>query len=95
MRMRVKGADAEARKEKRGAWGASQGGGAPALPDSVTLTRTIAVLDTENPSRQLGLLRPGAVVEILGAETPMLIRIQFKAGEEDMQGLCNRVDLGI
>lgn len=94
MRMRLKGAEAEARREKRGAWSSGKSP-PPALPDSLTLPRTITVLDTENPSRSIGILRAGAQVEILGAETPTLIRIQFKAGEEDMQGLANRVELGI
>lgn len=95
MRLRIKGADAEARREKRGAWAAGKNPTGPTLPDSVTLTRTITILDPDNSSRTLGLLRPGAVVDILGAETPTLIRIQFKAGEETMDGLCNRSELGI
>lgn len=94
MRMRLKGAEAEARREKRGAWAAGKSP-PPALPDSVTLARSVTVLDTENPSRALGILRAGATVEILGVETPTLIRIQFKAGEESMEALCNRSELGI
>ena len=94
MRMRIKAAETEARREKRGAWSIGKGTG-DSISGTHTLTRTITVLDPENPSRTLGLLRAGAEIEILGADTPALIRIQFKAGEEDMEGLCNRGELGI
>ncbi|HMO50161.1 MAG TPA: thermonuclease family protein [Kiritimatiellia bacterium] len=94
MRLRIRAAESEARRERRGAWAVGKGEG-NTLPDSVTLARTVTILDPENPSRSLGLLRAGATVEIIGMETPTLIRIQFKAGDEDMEGLCNRSELGI
>jgi endonuclease YncB( thermonuclease family) len=94
MRMRIKGAEAEAKKEKKGAWSEGSGQG-ETLSGPRTLTRTITVLDTEDPSKALGMLRAGAQVEILGVESPTLIRIQFKAGTEDREGLCQKADLGI
>lgn len=94
MRMRVKGAEAEAKKEKRGAWSQGKGQG-DTISGTRTLARSVTVLDTEDPSKALGVLRAGATVELLGAETPTLIRIQFKAGEQDMEGLVQRADLGI
>lgn len=94
MRSRLKYAEQEAKKEKLGAW--SKGGGkGDTLPDRVTLQRSVTVLDVEEPSRSLGILRAGASVEILGAETPTLIRIQFKVGEGSREGLCQRGELGI
>ncbi|HMP89779.1 MAG TPA: thermonuclease family protein [Kiritimatiellia bacterium] len=94
MRLRIKAAEAEARREKRGAWAIGKGMG-DSLSGTHILTRTVTVLDPDNPSRSMGLLRAGAEIEIIGVETPTLIRIQFKAGDEDMEGLCNRADLGI
>lgn len=95
MRMRVKGAETEAKKEKRGAWTKGSGAGGETISGTRTLARSVTVLDTEDPSRAIGILRAGATVELLGAETPTLIRIQFKAGEQDMEGLCQRSELGI
>lgn len=94
MRMRVKAAEAEAKKEKRGAWSKGSGQG-DIFSGPRVLSRSITVLDSEDPSRALGVLRAGARVEVLGAETPTLIRIQFKAGETDREGLCQRADLGM
>lgn len=94
MRMRIKGAENEAKKEKRGAWSQGSGKG-ESLSGSHTLSRTVTVLDTEDPSKALGMLRAGAQIEILGTETPTLIRIQFKVGEENREGLCQRTELGI
>jgi len=94
MRMRIKAAEAEAKKEKRGAWSKGSGQG-DAFSGPRILSRSITVLDTEDPSRALGVLRAGARIEILGAESPTLYRIQFKAGETDREGLCQKADLGI
>jgi endonuclease YncB( thermonuclease family) len=94
MRMRVKGAEAEAKKEKRGAWSQGKGQG-DTISGTRTLARSVTVLDAEDPSKAIGVLRAGATVELLGAETPTLIRIQFKAGEQDMEGLVQRAELGI
>jgi len=94
MRMRIKAAETEAKREKRGAWAQGKGVG-DTLSGTRTLMRSITIMDPEDPSRSLGILRAGAQVEILGAETPTLIRIQFKAGEEDMEGLCQRSELGM
>lgn len=95
MRLRIKGAEAEAKKAKRGAWSQGSGAGGDAISGTRTLVRSITILDTEDPSRAIGVLRAGAVVELLGVETPTLIRIQFKAGDKDMEGLCQRGELGI
>ncbi len=95
MRLRIKGAEAEAKKEKRGAWSQGSGAGGEAISGTRTLARSITILDTEDSSRAIGVLRAGAVVELLGVETPTLIRIQFKAGDQDMEGLCQRSELGI
>jgi endonuclease YncB( thermonuclease family) len=94
MRMRIKSAEAEAKKEKRGAWSNGSGQG-ETMSGPHTLMRTITVLDTEDPSKALGMLRAGARIELLGTETPTLIRIQFKVGDEDREGLCQKADLGI
>jgi len=95
MRLRIKSAESEAKKEKRGAWTQGSGAGGDAISGTRTLVRSITVLDTEDQSRAIGVLRAGAVVELLGVETPTLIRIQFKAGDQDMEGLCQRGELGI
>lgn len=94
MRMRVKAAEAEAKEAKRGAWSKGHGKG-NTLTGNITLPRSATVLDVEDSSKALGVLRAGAVVEILGEETPTLIRIQFKAGDQDREGLCQRADLGL
>jgi len=94
MRMRVKAAEAEAKKEKRGAWSKGSGKG-DTISGPRILSRSITILDTEDPSRALGVLRAGARIEILGVESPTLLRIQFKAGETDREGLCQRSELGM
>lgn len=94
MRMRIKGAESEAKKEKRGAWSQGKGQG-DTISGTKVLTRSVTILDTEDPSRTIGILRAGATVELLGAESPTLIRIQFKAGDKDMEGLCQRSELGM
>jgi endonuclease YncB( thermonuclease family) len=93
MRMRIKGAEAEAKKEKRGAWSTGSGPG-DTLSGSHTLARSITVLDVDDPSRALGVLRAGATIELLGSESPTHVRIQFKAGETDREGLVQRAELG-
>ncbi|HMO04325.1 MAG TPA: thermonuclease family protein [Kiritimatiellia bacterium] len=94
MRMRIKSAEAEAKKERRGAWSQGRGQG-DTIAGTRVLNRSVTVLDVEDMSKAIGVLRAGASVELLGAETPTLIRIQFKAGEQDMEGLVQRADLGI
>jgi len=94
MRRRLQEAEREAKAAKRGAWSVGQGSGNTIAGERV-LTRTVTVLDPENPSRTLGLLRAGAAVTILGAETPTLIKIRFKVGDEDREGLCQRAELGL
>ncbi len=102
---RLKSAEREAQKEKRGAWGMAGGSSLrfddmnppPEISEQEwTLPRSIAVYSTQDPTRQVGILRQGADVRILRAETVSLIRIRFTTGEgKAYEALCRREDIGI
>ncbi|MCB1101502.1 MAG: hypothetical protein KDL10_04020, partial [Kiritimatiellae bacterium] len=60
-----------------------------------TLPRSVTVLDLQDPTRALGVLRAGAGIEVLGPESTVLTRIRFQAGEASREGLCGTVELGL
>ena len=101
MRLRLKGLEADAKKNKRGAWAYAQNasampGMAPITEQTVTIQRTTAVFSAEDPSRLMGNLTPGKTVTALRAETPILVRIRFTLSDgRTLEGLCRRAELGL
>lgn len=96
MRMRLKAAEAEAKREARGGWSRHRDGGkVAAYTGPYTLPRSVTVLDLQDPTRALGVLRAGAGIEVLGPESTVLTRIRFQAGEASREGLCRTVELGL
>lgn len=101
MRMRLKGLEADAKRNKRGAWAYAQDDGArpglaPVAEQALTVARTTAVFATDNPARLLGNLTPGMNITVLRAETPVLVRVRFNLSDgRSLEGLCRRAELGL
>lgn len=105
MRMRLKGMENEARKQRRGAWGLAGGAGAgpalsvssaPLTEQTITVTRTTAVYATDDPSRLMGNVTPGKTITVLRAEGVGLARIRIALADgRTIEGLCRRADLGL
>ncbi|MBL7076518.1 MAG: thermonuclease family protein [Kiritimatiellae bacterium] len=90
---RLRLAEKAAKREKLGGWARHPAEPEP-LPliepqDYVVRTR-LPVFDPERHSRVLGILQRGAEIRILGAEGDRLLRIRFKAGDVEREGLCRR-----
>ncbi|MCO5069177.1 MAG: thermonuclease family protein [Kiritimatiellae bacterium] len=107
-RMRLKGLENDAKRNKRGAWAYA---GAPAnrmerfqqmnrpaeiKAQAVVLTRATAVYSLEDPSRMLGTLGTGTAVTVLRAESQNMARIRFKVRDDQtMEALARISDLGL
>ncbi len=105
MRMRLRGLEAEAKRNRRGAWGMA----GPELSrfdrlnqpvdvnrQTITLTRHVSVFAPNDSERMLGTLRPGTEVRVLRAESVshVLIRFQLDDGRS-VEAQARRVDLGL
>lgn len=105
MRMRLKGLENDARKNRRGAWGyAGQPRSRfdvlnpmPAVPQqTLTLQRTLPVYSIQEPGRLLGTLGAARTVTVLRAESPTLVRIRFSLPDgRTIEALARRTDLGL
>ncbi len=101
MRLRLKGLEADAKKNKRGAWAYAEGattmpGMAPITEQNVTIQRTTGVYAADDPSRLIGNLTPGKIVTAVRAETPVFVRIRIALADgRTVEGLCRRSDLGL
>jgi len=104
---RLKGLELQAKNQKLGAWVPQTSRieqrlanlTAPATDVTgqvVPVSRTVAVYDPENASRQLGWLQPGMQIKILEALTPVMLKIQITTGDgRVIEGQCRRSDLGL
>ena len=99
MRMRLKGLENEAKKNRRGGWGMAGGAGssiAPITPGERQILRTTAVYAADDPSRLIGNLTLGKTITVVGAESPLLVRIKINLADgRTLEGLCRRMDLGL
>ena len=101
MRLRLKGLEADAKKNKRGAWAFVQNtsampGLAPISEQTLTVQRTTAVFAADNTARLMGNLTPGMSITVLRAETPVMVRIRFNLSDgRTIEGLCRRAELGL
>lgn len=105
MRMRLRALEAEAKRMRRGAWGLA----GPALsrfdqlnqpaavkPQTITLTRHLAVFALTDANRTLGALRPGMEIQVVRAESVTHVRIRFAVEDgRRMEALARRADLGL
>ena len=105
MRMRLKTAESEAKKAKRGAW-AYAGGPAspfdrlnaatPITPGEVTTSRSTPVYAINEPGRVLGYLTPGKTITTVSAEANGMVRVRFTSSAgQAFEGLCRRSDIGL
>ncbi|MCZ7590681.1 MAG: thermonuclease family protein [Kiritimatiellae bacterium] len=105
MRMRLKGLENDAKKNRRGGWGYSDAGlsrfelmnrATEVSKQDTTLSRSVAVYSPEDSSRLLGTLRPGTTVTILGSEGYGMARIRFTLPDgRTIEGLARTSDLGL
>ena len=101
MRLRLKGLEADAKKNRRGAWAYAQEsntmpGMASITEQALTVQRTTAVFATDNSARLMGNLTPGMSITVLRAETPILVRVRFTLSDgRAIEGLCRRAELGL
>ncbi|MDP6490663.1 MAG: thermonuclease family protein [Kiritimatiellia bacterium] len=90
---RLSVAQKAAKREKLGGW-ASQPSEpkplTPIAPQDYIVRARLPVFDPERHARLVGVLKRGAKIRILGAETDRLLRIQFGSGETLREGLCRR-----
>ncbi|HMP73277.1 MAG TPA: thermonuclease family protein [Kiritimatiellia bacterium] len=94
-RMRLIAAENHARRNRLGAWAIATKE-PPFEEVAVVLTSTVAILDPENPSRQMGLLPPGNEVTAYALFTPVLVRVRFTTSDgRTIEGLANRGALGL
>ncbi len=107
-RMRLKGLENDAKRNKRGAWAYA---GAPAnrmerfeqmnrppeiKAQTIALTRAVQVYSLEDSSRMLGTLGAGMSVTILRAESLHMARIRFTLKDgRTMEAQARATDLGL
>jgi endonuclease YncB( thermonuclease family) len=66
------------------------------VPQSRQLVRPTAVFSTMDPDRQVGILQPGVMVQVLQAETPTMARVRFTTSDgKTYEALCRLSDLGL
>lgn len=105
MRMRLKGLEADARKNRRGAWAHAgpelnrfqQLNQLPAIPEQVlTTTRPLAVYSLQDAGRLMGTLQAGKSVTVLRAESLTTVRIRFVLSDgRTIEAQARRADLGL
>ncbi len=104
VRFRLKSAENDARKNRRGAWGLAtplnrfqQLNPAPVIAEQTrrTTVRT-AVYQTNDPGRVLGYLAEGRELTVLGAHDAQRVRVRFTLTDgRSIEGLCQRAELGL
>lgn len=105
MRMRLKGLENEARKNKRGAWAyANPAPGRlqaltapPPIAEQTRVTpRAIQVYSLEAPIRLLGTLAAGETLTVLRAESATMVRVRFTVADgRVIEAQVRRIDLGL
>lgn len=105
MRMRLKGMENDAKKNRRGGWGYSDAGlsrfelmnrATAVTKQDMTLSRSTAVYSPEDNSRILGTLSAGMKLTVLAAEGPGMARIRFTLPDgRTIEGLARVSDLGL
>jgi endonuclease YncB( thermonuclease family) len=98
---RLRSAENAARQQRRGAWACTADARVPApglRPDlagrTIVTARSITVYAGDDPSRQLGILRAGATVTVVKADSPAYATIRFTvAPSRTVEGLCRQTDL--
>ncbi|HMP75617.1 MAG TPA: thermonuclease family protein [Kiritimatiellia bacterium] len=105
MNARLKGLENEARREKRGAWGYAapplsrfdQLNQAPEIkPQSLTLSRALPIYSLQDPNRLMGTLAANHRIEVLRAESPVMVRVRFSLEDgRTIEAQVRRTDLGL
>lgn len=105
MRMRLKGLENDARKNKRGAWAYAspalsrfeQMNQPPNIPQqTLTLSRPVAIYSLEDSGRMLGTLGAGSPLTVLRAESMSMVRVRFDLQDgRTLEAQARRVDLGL
>lgn len=105
MRMRLKGLEAEARKNKRGAWAYAgpaltpfeQLNQAPAIPQqAITTTRPLTIYSIQESGRVMGTLAAGKEITVLKADSVSMLRVRFTLSDgRTIEAQCRRVDVGL
>ena len=105
MRMRLKGLEAEARKNRRGAW--SYAGPAlspfeqmnqpPVIPQqTLTTSRPLLIYSLQEPGRAMGTLTAGKEITVLKADSVTMLRVRFSLSDgRVIEAQCRRADLGL
>ena len=101
---RLRAAEREAKRHRRGAWAAPSRTRTPsgmkrlALPEvepqTVTLDKPLTLYSLKT-SRLAGSLPAGARVQVLGMEAPGMLRIRFKRDDKTYEAKCRRAELGL
>ncbi|MCE9616238.1 MAG: thermonuclease family protein [Lentisphaerae bacterium] len=103
---RLKAAERHAREARRGAWGIAKAGARPRLvsptsamstnilQQTLVLTQPLAVYSLRT-SGLVGVLKSGMTVRVLGADSPVMVRISFSTQGTNYLATCRRSDLGI
>lgn len=105
MRMRLKGLEADARKNRRGAWAFAgpaltpfeQLNQAPAIAQQVvTIARPLAIYSLQEPGRMMGTLAAGKEVTVLKADSVTMLRVRFTLSDgRTIEAQARRIDLGL
>lgn len=105
MRMRLKGLESDAKKNKRGAWAYAapqlsrfeqMNQPPPIAEQTVTTARPLVVYSLLDPTRQMGTLAAGKDVAVLKAESLVMVRIRFSTSDgRTFEAQCRRADLGL
>lgn len=105
MRVRLRRAEEDAKKNRRGAWAYAgqalsrfdQLNRPPDIPEQdVTVSRSTLVFAPDDPTRAMGTLPPGMTIRVLGAQSLLLVRVRITTRDgRQIDGLCRRADLGI
>lgn len=103
MRMRLKGLEADAKKNKRGAWAYAgpalsrfeQLNQLPSIPQqTVTTGRPLSVYSLEDAGRLMGTLAAGKEVTVLKAESLSMVRVRFTLSDgRTIEAQCRRADV--
>jgi endonuclease YncB( thermonuclease family) len=100
--LRLKDLEKDARREARGAWRFARAAKEKAEPAgplmagrSARALRTTRLIDPENAARVLGLLRPGADVEIRSEPENGWVDVVIRSDRRIVFGRCRFVDLAV
>lgn len=104
MRFRLKSAENDARKNRRGAWALvgvrskfDQLNPVPPIAEHKrTIQRNTYMYATNNPAQAIGYLTPGRELTVLGAHDATMVKVRFVLSSGAVhEALCRRSDLGL